>query len=47
MRLYFAADVRDDLNDKDKRHISDNQREKFYFEVKPLLEQVLAFFYTR
>ena len=43
MRLYFAADVRDNLNDTDKRPVSDNQREKFYFEVKPLLEQVLAF----
>ena len=43
MRLYFAADVRDNPRDKKEEPVSDEQRKDFYFKVKPLLEQVLAF----
>jgi hypothetical protein len=43
MRLYFAADVRNNLRDKKEDSVSDEQRKDFYFKVKPLLEQVLAF----
>ena len=43
MRLYFAADVRDSPRDKKEEPVSDEQRKDFYFKVKPLLEQVLAF----
>lgn len=43
MRLHFAADVRSDLGDKKEEAVSDEQRENFYFKVKPLLELVLAF----
>jgi McrBC 5-methylcytosine restriction system component len=42
-RLYFAADVDDDLRRKEEETVSDEQREQFYLKVKPLLEQVLAF----
>lgn len=43
MRLYFAADVRDNPRDKKEEPVSDEQRKDFYFKVKPLLERVLAF----
>ncbi|NIA10287.1 MAG: AAA family ATPase [Nitrospiraceae bacterium] len=39
IRIYFAADV----HDKKEEPVSDEQRKDFYFKVKPLLEQVLAF----
>lgn len=42
-RLYFAADVNDNLRDGKERPVSDEQRERFYFKVKPLLDQVLTF----
>jgi len=42
-RLYFAADVKEGLRGENKEPVSDEQREHFYFRVKPLLMQVLAF----
>jgi hypothetical protein len=43
MRLYFATEARDNLRAKKEEPVSDEQRKDFYFKVKPLLEQVLAF----
>jgi hypothetical protein len=42
-RLYFAADVNDNLRSGDREPVSDDQRERFYFKVTPLLTQVLVF----
>lgn len=42
-RLYFAADVNEELRRENKEPVSDEQRKHFYSRVKPLLEQVLAF----
>lgn len=42
-RLYFAADVNENLRDGKEYLVSDEQRERFYFKVKPLLDQVLTF----
>jgi hypothetical protein len=42
-RLYFAADVNEELRRENEDPVSDEQRKQFYFGVKPLLEQVLAF----
>jgi hypothetical protein len=43
MRLYFATEARDNLRAEKEEPVSDEQRKDFYFKVKPLLEQVLAF----
>ncbi len=43
VRLYFAADVNDNLRKEEQEAVSDAQRERYYFEVKPLLDTVLSF----
>lgn len=44
MRLYFAAKIKDDMHLHDDDKVATHeQRRKYYFTIKPLLEQVLAF----
>ncbi|HZH29204.1 MAG TPA: hypothetical protein VEY11_00300 [Pyrinomonadaceae bacterium] len=44
MRLYFAGKVKDDMQlHSDDEATTHEQRRKYYFTIKPLLEQVLAF----
>jgi hypothetical protein len=44
MRLYFAAKIKDDLHLHDDDQVTTHeQRRNYYFTIKPLLEQVLAF----
>ena len=43
MHLFFAADVREPLNQTENSHISDKQREKFYYHIKPILNNILDF----
>jgi NACHT domain len=43
LRLFFAADVRADLRDHGQEPVSDERRRKYYFKIKPLLEQILEF----
>jgi hypothetical protein len=44
MRLYFAAKIKDDMHLHDDDKVTTHgQRRNYYFIIKPLLEQVLAF----
>ena len=44
MRIYFNLDFREKQRDKGKEPISDEQRNEFYFKVKPLLKKILNTF---
>jgi hypothetical protein len=44
MRLYFSAKIKDDMHLHDDHEVATHeQRRKYYFMIKPLLEQILAF----